>query len=237
MVTFARRWWLVGLIVLLSIFILATTAILLWWLPSRTAGPDTVNEPPGSPTVIGETAATFALLDTAVPTPTAAPSSTPAPTPLSTACPQAPAPRWANTLYAEFANQLGCPVSAEISVSASEIPANGAFQYFERGTMIWRQHGDMIYVLYDDGTYVAFPDDSPPNYYESDLLKGGFGYLWNSNEDVRGLIGDPLTIEYAAADFALQDFTSGTILYFFDSGGMNYILFADQGSWILRPQS
>jgi hypothetical protein len=230
-----RRWWLIAIIVLLFVFILAAAAVLLWWLPSRTADP--VNEPPGVPTTIAETAATptHTLVATLIATPTVAP--TPAPTPLPTACAQAPAPRWANTLYAEFADQLGCPLTAEISVSASEIPANGAFQYFERGTMIWRQHADMIYVLYDDGTYVAFPDDSPANYFESDLLKGGFGYLWNSNQDVRGLLGEPLTSEYAAADFALQDFTSGTILYFFDNGEMNYVLFADQGSWILRQQS
>lgn len=102
--------------------------------------------------------------------------------------------------------------------------------------MIWRQHADIIYVLYDDGTFAAYPDDSPPNYRDSDFLKGGFGYLWNTNEDVRGQIGNPLTIEYGAADFALQDFTGGTILYFFDQTGQNYVLLTDQGTWNLRQE-
>lgn len=194
------------------------------------------NRPPAAlPTPTLSLATSPPATPTVASTPTAAPSPVPTQpaTLVPTPCPQQPAPRWAD-LYAEFGDQLGCATTAEISTAASQIPANGAFQYFERGTMIWRQHADIIYVLYDDGTFAAYPDDSPPNYRDSDFLKGGFGYLWNTNEDVRGLIGNPLTIEYGAADFALQDFAAGTILYFFDQTGNNYILLTDQGTWILR---
>jgi hypothetical protein len=228
-----RPWWMM---ILLTVVLPAVASGLLGCRLLRSEEQPLPTEQPTAPPGIMETAATT---PTAAPTiaPTTVPAATPMPAayPITTACPQVPAPRW-TTLYAEFAAELGCPVTAEISTAGSEIPANGAFQYYERGTMVWRQHADIIYVLYDDGTYVAFPDDSPAGYFDSELLKGGFGYLWNTNADVRGLIGKPLAIEFAAADFALQDFASGTIFYFFDNGGRTYVLFAGSGTWLLRQE-
>jgi hypothetical protein len=228
-----RSWWNIIL------FAIVLPAVASGLLGCRLLGPDDPPLTTEQPTISVSTVETAAATPTAAPTfaPTIAPAATPTPAsyPITTACPQSPAPRW-TTLYAEFAAELGCPTTGEISTAGSEIPANGAFQYYERGTMVWRENGGTIYVLYDDGTYVAFPDDSPAGYFDSELLKGGFGYLWNSNADVRGLIGEPLAIEFAAADFALQDFASGTIFYFFDNGGRTYVLFSGSGTWLLREE-
>lgn len=167
---------------------------------------------------------------TLVPTLTAAPQEpTTPPTPQPVACQRDPGPRWGPTLYAEFDEQLGCPLNQEVR-------SNAAFQYYQNGMMVWREDADRIYVLYNNGTYSSFRDDSPAGYRESDLIKGGFGYLWNNNSGVRGGLGNPTTAEANATDFAVQDFANGTIFYFFENDTRNHVLFAANNTWLTRQE-
>jgi hypothetical protein len=243
MTTPARRWWLIFILLLL---LLAAGAWLLWRVlgqpgqASPANGPTgpTISSPLPTPTVATSLPATPTSLPTAtavvLPAPTATATTPAATTP---ACSQNPAARWANTLYAEFGERLGCPLSGEVPAAGEVI--NAAFQYYERGLMVWRQDMDLIYVLaYGEdaagGAFVAVPDASPAGYYESDLVKGGFGYLWSNNEMVRNMVGSPLVIEYFAAEFAAQAFDRGTIFTFFDNGRHQYLLFAGEGEWVYR---
>lgn len=185
--------------------------------------------PPTSPPTLQPTNTT-APPPTLVPTLTAAPPEpTVPPTQQPVACQRDPGPRWGPTLYAEFDERLGCPLSQEIR-------SNAAFQYYQNGMMVWREDADRIYVLYNNGTYASFRDDSPAGYRESDLLKGGFGYLWNNNSGVRGALGNPTTAEANATDFAVQDFANGTIFYFFENDTRNHVLFAANNTWLTRQE-
>jgi len=142
-------------------------------------------------------------------------------------CDPAPAGRWAGTLWATHRDRLGCPAAVESQPEA-------AFQYYERGTMIWREDLDRIYVLYNDGTFSTHRDDEgPPGYEVSPLIKGGFGYLWNNNSAVRAALGQPLAAELNAAAFTVQDFPGGVIFYFYDNGDYTFALFND-GTWVGR---
>ena len=87
--------------------------------------------------------------------------------------------------------RLGCAVSQAASGSA-------AYQYYQHGTMVWRADRDRIYVLYNNGTFSSFPDSSPAGWRESDLIKGGFGYLWRNNPAVQQGLGQPQVIEMNA---------------------------------------
>lgn len=152
-----------------------------------------------------------------VPTPTEPPA-------VSIACQQEPGARWGPTLWNAHKERLGCALNQEARV-------NAAYQYFQHGMAVWRQDANRIYILYNNGSYSSYPDLSPPGHRESDLIKGGFGYLWNENATVRNGLGNPLAIEFNATDFAVQDFAGGTIFYFFENDAHNYVLFADTGQW------
>jgi len=191
------------------------------------------------PTVTVST--TFQPTDTATPrpSPTRTPSPTqtatrnpsptatrvpPSPTPVPVSCSQEPGPRWGPTLWNQYQNRLGCPFSQEIRTG-------GAFQKYQRGIAIWRQDANLIYILYNSGAFISYADNSPAGYYDTNILKGGFGYLWNNNSSVRDGLGQPTTVEANATNFAAQDFERGAILYFFENDAYNYILFSDNNTW------
>jgi hypothetical protein len=140
------------------------------------------------------------------------------------ACETTPGPRWGSTLWELYDERLGCAVNQEAR-------GNAAYQYFANGLTVWRQDRDLIYVLYNNNRLAVYPDNSPDNYHASDLIKGGFGYLWNTTPSVRDGLGQPLAIEMNATDFAVQDFQGGTIFYFYENDARNYALFDDNGTW------
>ncbi len=127
-------------------------------------------------------------------------------------------------MWNQYQSRLGCALSQEIRTG-------GAYQIFQRGIAVWRQDASRIYILYDNGSFASFPDNSPSGYYDTDMLKGGFGYLWNNNNSVRDGLGQPATIEFSATDFAAQDFERGTIFYFLENEAYNYVLFSDNSTW------
>jgi len=147
----------------------------------------------------------------------------PASAPAAATCPTAPAARW--PLSDTQKGRLSCATNQEHRTSA-------AFQYYENGTAIWREDIDRVYVLYNNGAFAFFRGDAgPEGYFHSDLLKGAFGYLWNTNETVRSRLGQPITIEMVANDFAAQDFAGGVAFYFYDNGGNSFALFNDNYTW------
>jgi uncharacterized protein with LGFP repeats len=127
-------------------------------------------------------------------------------------------------LWNRYQSRLGCPLGQEIRTG-------GAYQIYQRGITVWRQDASSIYVLYNNGTFAAYPDNSPTGYYDTNMLKGGFGYLWNNNSSVRDGLGQPVAIEANATNFAAQDFERGVIFYFLENEAYNYILFFDNSTW------
>ncbi|HEX6387736.1 MAG TPA: hypothetical protein VF177_23960, partial [Anaerolineae bacterium] len=67
---------------------------------------------------------------------------------------------------------------------------------------------------------------------QNDLLKGAFGWLWNTQESIRNRLSTPEIIEANTTDFAIQDFSGGTIFYFLENNANNYVLFKDQNTWL-----
>ncbi|MCZ0937681.1 MAG: PA14 domain-containing protein [Caldilineaceae bacterium] len=116
-----------------------------------------------------------------------------------------------NSLWTHSA--LGCA-----SAEASTVWA--AWQPFEKGNMIWRQNDDAVYVYADDGNWARYDDDwndqslsnnrgTPPTGLKSPVR--GFGYLWETNDDVFGDLG------WATADekgfcARVQQFAKGILL-------------------------
>jgi hypothetical protein len=134
--------------------------------------------------------------------------------------------RWRDTLWAPYQDRLLCALGQAAS-------PDSAYQYFQNGTAIWREDLDRIYILYSDGTFSTHRDDEgPTGYFYSDLLKGGFGYLWRNNAEVRGRLGDPRAAEANAPDFIIQDFQDGVLFYFYERGEHHYALFTGDGTWI-----
>lgn len=161
------------------------------------------------------------------PTPILQPSPTPIPPPPTSPpviCQVSPGDRWGPTLWDRYKDTLGCATTGEIR-------SNAAYQYYQHGMMVWRETPDLVYVLYNNGTFNTFPAAGPDGYFDSDWLKGSFGYLWNNNATVRAQIGQPQAAEFNATDFAAQDFAGGTIFYFFENDARNYALFSSSGTW------
>lgn len=175
---------------------------------------------------------TFTPALTATPPPSPSPTAIPLPSPTSiiaptsapAACQFSPGDRWGSTLWARYQDELGCATTGEIT-------SNAAYQYYEHGLMVWREAPDLVYVLYYDGTFAGFPAAGPAGYFDSEWLKGSFGYLWNNNAAVRSQVGQPQAAEFNATDFAAQDFARGTIFYFLENDAQNYVLFNNSGTW------
>ncbi|MCY3710178.1 MAG: PA14 domain-containing protein [Caldilineaceae bacterium] len=110
-------------------------------------------------------------------------------------------------------SSLGCASAAAATVWA-------AWQPFESGHMIWRQNDDAVYVYADGGNWARHSDDwndqalsnnrgAAPAGLQSPVR--GFGYLWETNDDVYNDLG------WAAADekgfcARIQQFAKGTLL-------------------------
>lgn len=204
---------------------------------SATATPQPTTSPP-RPTLTRPAITASATPTLPANTPTARPTLTPPPlptpipntsTPIIITCNLDPGPRWGTTLYALYKPRLGCPATGESRPT-------GVFQLYQSGLTVWRADIDQIYVMTYDGRYRIYPDTAPDNYYQSDLVKGGFGYLWNSNSSVRSSLGNPITIEMFGTNFAIQDFSGGTIFYFLENEAQNYVLFADNFTWLSRSE-
>ena len=150
----------------------------------------------------------------------------PSPASPPTACAFSAATRWGTLLSSAHEARLGCAIGQEEK-------SNAAFQYYQRGTMVWRGDRELVYVLYNDGSFSTHNAlVGPKNYFHSDRLKGAFGYLWNNNDTVRNGLGEPAADELIATDFTVQDFAGGSLFYFFDKRGYDFALFADNNTWI-----
>ena len=108
---------------------------------------------------------------------------------------------------------LGCASAAAQTVWA-------AWQPFETGHMIWRQDSDNLFVYADDGSWAQHADDwddqdlsnnrgSPATGLQAPVR--GFGYLWETNDDVFADLG---WAEDAEKGFCLrtQQFEKGVLL-------------------------
>ena len=110
-------------------------------------------------------------------------------------------------------SSLGCASAAASTVWA-------AWQPFENGNMIWRQNDDAVYVYADNGNWARYDDNwneqdlsnnrgTPPTGLKSPVR--GFGYLWETNDDVFADLG------WATADergfcARIQQFAKGILL-------------------------
>jgi hypothetical protein len=98
--------------------------------------------------------------------------------------------------------------------------------------MVWRNDANLVYTLYYDGTYAVYDISTAINREYGENLKGSFGWLWTTNALVRSRLGTPIDREWIANDFAVQEFSAGTIIYFMENGAQNYVLMTDQAVWI-----
>ncbi len=201
---------------------LEPTSTLRAILPTHTPRPTETATPTLEPTATETAVPTRAILII-----------TPAPTSVIIevlpACQLSPGDRWGTTLYAQYEQQLGCPLNRENR-------SNAAFQRYQSGLAVWREDADQVYFLYNNGTYASYAANvAPAGYYDTDMLKGAFGYFWNTVADVRSRLGNPVEAEANASQFAVQDFSSGHIFYFFENGANNYVLFSTTGRWVSTP--
>ena len=110
-------------------------------------------------------------------------------------------------------SSLGCASAAAQTVWS-------AWQPFESGHMIWRQDSDDLFVYANDGNWSQFEDDwndqaltnirgTPPTGLQSPVR--GFGYLWETNDDVYADLG---WAEAAEKGFCarIQQFEKGILL-------------------------
>jgi hypothetical protein len=146
---------------------------------------------------------------------------------------------------ASYKSRLGCPVQ--------EQPLGGPFaeQYFEHGFMLWSEQAGHLYLaIVDDQTFrkgtwytsrsepVTWPYIRGLNCTPTPPAPGlqvpvsGFGGLWCNREDIRKALGFATAKEYSADRNLLQEFDGGYILL--DSRGNRYILFADDGSYVVE---
>lgn len=201
-------------------------------IASPTLIPQT-NTPTATPT------ATATATETAVsPTPTLLPAAT-AFSP-STSAPDTPTSLFpidcaheAVQRWYEYANRygadLGCPQSELIELPFEQV----AFQQFAAGMMVWRGDSEYVYVIYDNGTFDQFSVTNTDDAYRpTEMLKGGFGWLWHRYAAVRNGLGDPVDVEANVRDFSMQLFDRGVIFSFRAANTNTYILFADGEEWV-----
>lgn len=119
----------------------------------------------------------------------------------------------------------------------SAIPA--AYQFFERGVMIWRSDDGMIYALLNDGTWSVHEDtfvegepERDPNIFTPGSTlqpERGFGKLWRNNPALKDAIGWG-TAEEQGVTAQLQEFERGFAVRV---QGMEYFVI-DGGAWRTR---
>ncbi|MBE2224775.1 MAG: hypothetical protein IAF02_24760, partial [Anaerolineae bacterium] len=126
-------------------------------------------------------------------------------------------------VYQNHQEKLGCAQSNIKQPSA-------AVQQFDKGTMIWREDTDDIYLLYDNGSLDAYIVKEASDYGATELLKGGFGYVWHTKPGVSGRMGEPKEPEYVANQFKVQDFENGSILTYDGARGYR-VLFHNSNKW------
>jgi hypothetical protein len=145
-------------------------------------------------------------------------------TPVATtsACLENAASRWMTTLYAEFATQLGCPLTNEQHPEAT-------YQLYKNGLLLWRKDTQRIYALYYEGSFATYDADLSLGllFDEGNWRRGPIGYLWDSNGPVQEQLGEPLGPEMGTSEFTLQDFMKGTIFYFKENQQNTYVLLGD----------
>jgi hypothetical protein len=128
-------------------------------------------------------------------------------------------------------DRLGCATSNAYNSWAAR-------QYFEGGTMLWRQDNDRIYALYNGGGWGSYtnlwsdgdatyscpataPSETPPT------PKRGFGAIWCAYGEVRSGLGNA-TSDERGFNATLQHFDYGSILR--SDSGKTYTLYSD-GTW------
>jgi len=136
--------------------------------------------------------------------------------------------RWAAST--ELQQALGLALSAE----PAGIPA--AYQFFEKGTMVWRSDTGMIYAILNDGTWKAYPDtfvegemERDPNIYTpGELLQPerGFGKVWREHEELLEAIGWARAEEQGVTA-QVQEFERGFAMRL---SGLEFMLL-DNGLW------
>lgn len=176
-------------------------------------------QPPAAPPT--EPPTPFSPTDTPTPLP---PSATPTP-----ACDPVTGP-FAD-LWQANRDRLGCATSNAYNSWAAR-------QYFEGGTMLWRQDNDRIYALYNGGGWGSYtnlwsdgdatyscpataPSETPPT------PKRGFGAIWCAYGEVRSGLGNA-TSDERGFNATLQHFDYGSILR--SDSGKTYTLYSD-GTW------
>ena len=109
-------------------------------------------------------------------------------------------------------SELGCPVSAGQTLWS-------AWQSFQQGYMFWRQDEDAVFVLTDEEAWTRFSDDWDSQVYTPTRGTApdgmhtpvrGFGYLWETNDDVHSDLGWATEIEKGACTLT-QSFDKGTL--------------------------
>lgn len=182
---------------------------------------EALTQPPTEPPTEPPTFTPFSPTDTPTPLP---PSDTPPP-----ACDPVTGPFAA--LWQANRDRLGCATSNAYNSWAAR-------QYFEGGTMLWRQDNDRIYALYNGGGWGSYanlwsdgeaayscpataPSETPPT------PKRGFGAIWCAYGEVRSGLGNA-TSDERGFNATLQHFDYGSILR--SDSGKTYTLYSD-GTW------
>ncbi len=161
--------------------------------------------------------------------PAPGPTPTPPPTPGCSITPVLGFGRVYNT-HASVRNKIGCATEPEKGVWMAE-------EFFQGGSMYWRQDMERIYVLYRNGTWTSFPNTwtvgmpefdpsiiAPPGYYQPIR---GFGKVWREQGAVRNSLGWATTQERGFFG-SVQPFTGGTMLW---SNVRGVLVLYNDGRW------
>ena len=177
-------------------------------VPSSTPWPSMTSSP--SPSV--SPSATPTLTASAMPSLTMSPTSTPAPTLTSSptvrpTCALGVAPQMASGYDAEA---MGCPTGPVRTIWA-------AWQWFERGAMLWRSDTQQLTVLASGGSHTTYPDQWSGQAVSLSAPQGliapvrGFGWLWSQSAGVADALGWGTEDEKGFC-LQVQEFEQGILL-------------------------
>lgn len=199
-------------------------SVWLWLAVLRTAGQVQVqdNPPPG-----GSLTTTISGAQSSSPSPSAKPSAAASGSAVPSG-PPSPPPNLTPVPIASFQPDSANPRTVIVGVES-----------FERGAMLYRDDVKHIYVLTDDKRFKVYADtwregvnpDLGSLTPEAGKYKPrrGFGWLWNSNPDVRQALGQALQPEQGFEGQIGGDGTVTTI-----RAGETTYAFGRDGSWTLR---